>query len=271
MVSGVNRVLVVGVPRSGTTWLAATLATTPGAVLMHEPDNPAFSADAEESRALYGGYPVLRPGERVPEYEMLWDRGFGSAEASQLTAARQGRRLGRRAANRPAAVVAKSVFAAFAMEWLMDRYAPRVVLIERNPIAVVASWMRLDFVIGDLATRDRIRAEHVEPFDMPSWDPALPRSIQVSWAVGVLMSALRRQARDHPEWTVVSHEELSADRSQVRGLAASVGLDWSDQAEAAALGTDGAGGSAVLTDVDEVSGYLSRFPELAASLVSHWS
>ncbi|MBV8528592.1 MAG: sulfotransferase, partial [Candidatus Dormibacteraeota bacterium] len=139
-----NRILIVGAPRSGTTWLANALSATPGARLAHEPDNTAFNADALESMELYGGYAAPHVGERVPAYERLWDPAFLAPPFA------------------PVHLIVKSVFAAFAMDWLIDRYQPRVVLIERHPLRVVSSWMRLGFRVGDLATRERIQTEYVE-------------------------------------------------------------------------------------------------------------
>jgi hypothetical protein len=260
----VNRILVAGAPRSGTTWLAATLGTTPGSSLVNEPDNQVFNAAASESAEVYGGYPVLLPGQRAPEYERLWDPVFHAKQPS-VTTAWHGRRFGRRrdTAAAPETVIAKSVFAAFALDWLVARYAPSVVLIERDPCDVVSSWMRLDFVVGDLATREPIRSGFVERLGLPAWDPAAPRLLQVAWAVGVLMSAMRDQSRARPEWKVVSYETLCRDRATVQGLAASLGLRWSDQAEAAARHPAEPRNYAQ-DERRAVADFLSQFPELAS-------
>ena len=252
-----NRILVVGAPRSGTTWLASTLASTLGSRSLHEPDNPVFNAAASESAESHGGYPVLRPRERAPEYERLWDPGFG------MSMRRPGLRFGHRNGGAGStAVIAKSVFAPFALDWLVDRYHPRVVLIERHPVDVVLSWMRLDFLVGDLATRERIRSEYVEPLGIPSWDAAAPRLLQVSWAVGLIMSAMRHQSRTRPDWKVVSHEAISRHPAIIRQLATSLGLRWSAEAEAAALQRAEARPSSP-HDRHVATEFLSQFPELA--------
>lgn len=258
-----NRILVVGAPRSGTTWVSATFAATRGSRLLHEPDNRAFNAKASDSALLHGGYPVLHPGQRAPEYERLWDPAFREMKLPKPRL-RRIRRVGHRAGGEhPTAVVAKSVFAAFALDWLVERYSPRIVLIERNPIDVVSSWMRLGFEVGDLATREPIRAEYVERLGLPAWDPAAPRLLQVSWAVGLLMSAMHHQSRTRPDWQVVSYETLSRDRSRLRALAASVGLSWSDEAEASARHPAEPQNYAQ-DERGAATDFLSRFPELAS-------
>lgn len=209
-----NRILVIGAPRSGTTWLANALATTPGSRLAHEPDNAAFNDDAVESLERYGGYPAPRVGEDLPAYARLWDPVFLVAPFACVH------------------LIAKSVFAAFAVEWLIDRYRPRVVLIQRHPVRVVASWMRKGFIVGDLATRERIQTDYVARLDLPDADLEAPKLVSIAWAVGVLMTALQVKSRAHPEWTVVSHERVSADGiSQLHELATTLGLQWLEETE----------------------------------------
>jgi Sulfotransferase family len=261
----VKRILIVGAPRSGTTWLAHALAATPGSRLVNEPDNRSFNPAASDSLQQYGGYPVLNRSQRVPEYALLWDpvfRRVNGRTPRRWVASRLGRDGG---VAPPAAVVAKSVFAAFALDWLIDRYAPRIVVIERNPLDVVSSWMRLGFGIGDLATRQDVRTQYVERLGLPAWDQAAPRLLQVSWAVGLLMSALRHESRTRAALTVVSYETLSGDRSLVRDLAISVGLPWSDEAEAAAR-YPAEPQDYAREERRVVSDFLSQYPELAAWL-----
>lgn len=263
----VKRILVVGAPRSGTTWLASTLAATPGSRLVHEPDNPAFNAAAEESHMVYGGYPVLHRRQRVPAYQRLWDVAFRDDPQSDVKLAASAFRFeGRRNAATPSSVIAKSVFAAFALDWLVERYAPRIVLIERHPADVVSSWMRLDFQVGDLATREDVRSAYVERLGLPPWDATAPRLLQVAWAVGVLMSSMRHQSRTRPEWLVVSHRTLSRDPAAPRALAASVGLSWSEEAEAAAQRPTEVRRYSQEKDRRELTDFLLQFPELVSWL-----
>lgn len=209
-----NRILVAGAPRSGTTWLAHALAATTGSRLAHEPDNPAFHPAASEAHALYGGYAAPHIGERWPAYELLWDQAFSSG------------------ADGATSVVAKSVFAAFALDWIVDRYAPRVVVIERHPVRVVSSWMRLEFVVGDLVTRERIRHEYVDAMQLPPWDPDAPRLVAVSWAIGLLMTVMRASGLTRNDWTYESHERLSDDPvPRLRSLAHGLNLQWSTETE----------------------------------------
>jgi hypothetical protein len=72
----VNRILVAGVPRSGSTWVAHVLAQTPDATLLNEPDNHlAFPFALRAKRRLPGGFhPALMPEQPAGDYELLWRR-----------------------------------------------------------------------------------------------------------------------------------------------------------------------------------------------------
>ena len=58
---GAPRVLVAGLPRSGTTWVGEVLGRTAGARYLHEPDNHLVRPDAWLAKRRLGPYPELRP------------------------------------------------------------------------------------------------------------------------------------------------------------------------------------------------------------------
>ncbi len=71
-----RRVLVVGVPRSGTTWIARMLAAAPDVDYFHEPDSEMFRPHALWAKQRFGLYPILDAGEVAPRYGRLWDVAF---------------------------------------------------------------------------------------------------------------------------------------------------------------------------------------------------
>jgi hypothetical protein len=82
----VNRILIVGIPRSGTTWVAHVLGHADDVTFLSEPDNHLVLPFAlRAKRALPGGFhPALDPGEQAAAYELLWERalGFSTGDAS---------------------------------------------------------------------------------------------------------------------------------------------------------------------------------------------
>ena len=259
-------VLVAGLPRSGTTWIGRVLGLTEGAVYIHEPDNHLVRPDAWWAKRELGAYPALVPGDEAPEYERLWQGAFAGGPPPPLLEA--GARLLHRCvprarrrrpqddrdrAGHPAATgtfrlagalaarreppearrhtVVKSVFCARSLEWLAERFGPRVVVVTRHPFAVIGSWYELGwntFLDGEPRAVAECRAVHgVEP---PARDgPWIDRA---AWHYAFLAAALERAVAHHPEWWVIPHEDLCADPVTGFGeLCGALGLAWTDEAE----------------------------------------
>jgi hypothetical protein len=208
-----------------------------------------------------GENPILSPGDSAPDVERLWagalaggrpagtirDRLaraiFERTPLDELRAARAAGRASGRAglaatlavARRPepagARVVVKSVQSALALDWIVDRFSPRVLLIERNPFNVLASWSELGYV------RNPRESAAIAAFARTRWqidapDDAAPHLAHQAFLFGVLTSALLESAAAHPEWVRTHHEDLCIDTvPRFRALAADVGLVWGDAAE----------------------------------------
>ncbi|MGH2820726.1 MAG: sulfotransferase [Actinomycetota bacterium] len=255
--------LVTGVPRSGTTWVANVLRRAEGALYIHEPDTENVEPYALEAKRTLGRYPALLPGDEAPAYESLWlralqgnkrERTFGQRAAKRLLREasesevrhaylpggrpslrlRAARRLAVPPSDRHAAslVIVKSVFSALALEWIEDRFTPRVLVVRRNLLNVLASWIDLAYEPVGIGRDPRVREAFVEPLGMPP--PPSDRSAlaETSWEVALLDRVLAAQAERHPEWLVVSHDDLCIDpRAAFQDLYGRLGLAWSPQAD----------------------------------------
>ena len=164
-----TRVLVVGVPRSGTSWVGRVLGSTRGATYLGEPDNHEHDPFALRAKLGVPGYFYPAPAGEAPQYERLWRAAFGleappgnlrrvvdrfrdavavrllhSVSEAQLLRGMQepgwgsvGARLRMAAAlgvpTRPSpvtrSIVVKSVHAALSVEWAVERVSPVEVLI----------------------------------------------------------------------------------------------------------------------------------------------
>lgn len=71
-----TRVLVVGMPRSGSTWTAEILGLAEGTRALQEPDNPDNNPAAVAVRSVRGWHPTLEVGQAAPDYQRLWDLAF---------------------------------------------------------------------------------------------------------------------------------------------------------------------------------------------------
>jgi len=248
-------VLVVGPPRSGTTWIARALAASDGARYVHEPDgdNEPFALRAKRNGPRY---PVLTPGDDAPDLERLWRAALAGGEPTRHPAgrlarylfertppavrreARRGARPGWRLrmslrlarpldvdeARPPSVVVAKSVHASLCVEWIAERFAPRVLLVQRSPLDVLASWDELGIGL------DPVEYEHLgrvaaSRFGVTVPAASAPRVERQAGFLGTLLAAQRVAAAANPGWVTVDHETMVADpQAELRRLAAALGV-----------------------------------------------
>jgi hypothetical protein len=248
-------VLIAGVPRSGTTWVGQALGHTDGAVYVNEPDGD-HDPFAYRARRGHLVAPVLEPGVAAPDWERLWAGAFAGGQyagtprdrlaravyARTPVASRWDAWLGgqesaplrvaaalavpRVAAPEARHVVAKSVRSELALEWIVERFRPRVLVVERHPFNVLASWIELDFV------RDGREAASMAGYARDRWGVEAPRPddpqlVQQAYYFGVLATGLRAAVARHADWTAVSHEHLCVDsHTRFAALASGLGLEW---------------------------------------------
>jgi hypothetical protein len=264
-----TRILVVGVPRGGTTWAARVLGLTAHASFIKEPDNEVNDPFAVRAKRLLGRYPVLSVADDAPrEYERLWEAAFSprSVRAGTVSRIRQraaGRVLrgvprwrprdpfpsynvsvptrlrvaGALAAPRSSPVsarqiVVKSVLAALALEWIHHRWQPRVIVVLRHPLNIIASWLDLDYPHSRLYDHPRVQERYLEPWGIGEPDPSASRLTRIAWEIGFLTCVLEKLIDRHSDWGVLVHEEACMDPSHhFQQLCEEVGLTWSPAAE----------------------------------------
>jgi hypothetical protein len=251
----VTRIVVTGVPRSGTSWVSGILATAPHTAVVNEPDYPDYPSGDFSVEEL-GVYPVLAPRSPAPRYELMWDVAFSGGFPDQPLTRRAGKalvalpqsvrlpivrtaaRMVRRMRPPPDNCVVKTVHAQFAIEWIAARYHPIVIVVRRNLLSVIGSWLQLGFVPYaiptpfELADHPVIKHEYLEPLSLDSPAPNTPMLHQVAWHVGLLSLGLERGIARHPDWIVVSHEELCQRPLEgFHELFSRSGLSWTGAVE----------------------------------------
>jgi hypothetical protein len=263
-------VLVVGVPRSGTSWLGRVLGSTPGASYLGEPDNHEHVPFALRAKLGLPGrlYPDLAPEFDASAYERLWRTALedpGPEESLARARRRLALRLLRRATSddllrsiarpsdtpfglrlasriglperRPTAggnLVVKSVHAQLALEWIVSRFPVSVLLVMRHPLNVLSSWKDMGWLAHGGALEEL----------GPESAAALARACglrplhggsaleEAAQLIALLNSALVEAARRRPEWNVASHEELCAQpHERFPVLAEALGLGWDDRVD----------------------------------------
>ena len=254
-------VVVAGLPRSGTTWALTALGTSPGCRAVPEPDNEDNVPSAIHAKHRHGRYPVLGPGEAADAYRRLWEWVFaGAYETRRVTLARRilapgsrsrifegtpdlaarfagvlsrdprgGRPPTARSADRR--IIAKSIHAELALDWLASEFDVDVLVLLRHPANVLASWSEVklkDSRNSTLETRPEIRTRYLEPWGVPQ--PGADPVERMCWRIGLLTAALEDSISRNPHWIVRSHEELCVrPEEEFRRLYAELGLEWSER------------------------------------------
>jgi len=126
-------------------------------------------------------------------------------------------------------VVAKSVRAEFTAEWIAERFEPTVLLVERSPMNVLASWIDLAYAHSTREFRAYAEQARVRWGIRAPEDPTLlDRQV---FTYGVMALALRESAEAN-NWLRVEHEYLCIDSSQrFQSLASTLNLGWNENVE----------------------------------------
>jgi hypothetical protein len=150
-------IFLTGNGRSGTSWVGATLASAPGTLYYPEPCNPVRWRVAQ-------GVPrrcedevwstVFFPDERGETFRRCLDESFRGRPSRN---AGHGLREYAERATRPTRVLIKEVAAFASVEWVAQRWNPRVVVIWRHPGAYAASVRDLRNPGGELRRFELLR------------------------------------------------------------------------------------------------------------------
>lgn len=302
IVSGrADRILVAGIARSGSSWVIDALRATPGTKCWYEPDN--IDADPMGKKPVgssgFGPYPMISPGDDGGVHKNLWDVIY----KGRVPVARRGNLLMPLAkplmklpkpilhplfrvgtaifAAMPGGsdrVAVKSVFTAFCLDWLAQQYDLKVVVLQRNPLSIVASWRDLKIPLFDLSTRPRLIKEYGDRYigDPPKEEDS--ELTKIAWQIGLVTMAMGDSLDRHPEWLLVDHEDLCVEPvAKFKILCERLSIPWSEGVEhfLDSSNRPGEGFEPIrvtseqidkwrkrLTaeEVEEISGVLSRFP-----------
>lgn len=193
--------VITGSPRSGTTWLAGLIASSPGSVLIFE---PLQLQHVREAHAIgFGWRTYVEPGAEWPAAEDFLRRVFQgrirnawTLRETRLSAAWRGR-----------FVLAKFVRANRLLPWMTARFSiPPPLLLIRHPCAVVASQRRerawasppkpkLPGPLVDIGSLQKV----VEGLETPE------EYLAATWAID---NYLPLSAPGAHHWQVVSYERL---------------------------------------------------------------
>jgi Sulfotransferase family len=255
----VRPILVTGINRSGTTWVGQTLARGPRMALLYEPFSPnhrrgVFRAATPEWFTYVRDDPSGRLASDLRR--MLGFRYSYAAELARIRSPRDAARMvrdgarfarWRREGRRP---LVKDPIAVLAAPWLARELDMQVVVTIRHPAAYASSMRRLgwthDFsgflrqpgLVEELvpSLRGDIEAMARRPGDILD---------QATLLWNVIHTVVDAYRRDHPDWTFVRHEDLSAaPGAGFEELFGRLGVEYTQDVERYVAETTGAGNPA---------------------------
>jgi hypothetical protein len=214
--------LVTGVPRSGTTWLAQQLASAPGCAMTgREPMNP------KPGQYRLGGTLDAWARIEAPSSRQLLALRLAYAGLSPRVYGRYGHRQWAAALPFTRTVV-KDPFAVLSVAAVVRATSALPVLVYRHPGAVLASYRRMRWS-PDVAEVSAAVSSEVGLAPAPV-GAATDDARTMAWFWSTLNAVALRDLSSSAGAVVVSHEELAAGGvDALRTLFDACGLGWSAQ------------------------------------------
>jgi Sulfotransferase domain len=252
--AGSAPVVVTGMARAGTSWVGRLLLASGQLTYVNEPLNPDHPPGRSPG-VLAAPVPVERHYQYIAaSNEAGWLAPFADTLALRYQVAAElrqnrspydlarmaryagsflaGRLLGRRA-------LLDDPYALLASGWLADRFGCRVVVVVRDPAAMLASWKRLGWTtdLGELLGQPDLMADWLEPYraelEAVAAAPGdLPGRVGMLWRMLHLVAA--EHERRHAGVRVVRYEDLATDpQAAFAELYGWLGLAFGEQARRA--------------------------------------
>jgi len=274
MAGGFRRrpILVTGVHRSGTTWVGKMLALSPrvasvGEVFDFNPSHPlaqrgfpqwpyAYVTEENQDRYVQGIEDVLQ-----------FKVGYRSARFGGLLQRNLLYRWTHRMFSLPRPLL-KDPLAAFAAEWLADRFNMQVVVLVRHPAAVVSSLMRVNwrFDFDLFLKQKRLMEDWLSPFEEQIRAKPTDFIEEASLLWLCVYHVLDRHMQMYPEWILKRHEDLcQATIEEFADLYQRVGIPFTRHA-ASMIGAY----SASRNPVDAPAGVEHHLKRDSRSLIKRW-
>jgi Sulfotransferase domain len=220
-------ILLTGMPRSGTTWVARILTASGEVGHINEPFNLAVSPGTLRVPAEHWyAYVTTQTEDRyLPvlarvldfEYPLLRELRRCRSRTDLLHTLKWWRDFRRSRGRRP---LVKEPHAVFSAAWFVERLGSEVVVMVREPLAVVSSWKRLgwSFDFTNLLEQPALMRDWLGPFEA-EMTAALSPARDLVDRVALLWRVIYSVVADErfPAVRLVRHEDLS--RHPVRGYA----------------------------------------------------
>lgn len=218
-------IVLIGHGRSGTSWIAHTLARSPEIIYYHEPCNPGRWPDA----GFADWFVHAEPGGECAYLE----RAYSGALRGLFVRGRAWPKadLGRRAFGNPRVLV-KGVASIMAAGWVQQRYQAKMVSVYRHPCAVALSEYERDVDAhrSRLAVLDNPTLWAGRYADFRGRLEEATEPFEIYGAIWGLRNRVLLDAQEaSPGWVALQYEELARDPlSGFETLFSALDLTWTD-------------------------------------------
>lgn len=198
-------ILIMSLPRSGSSWVAEIMGAAKEALFLREPINQGHLAAGGATTVF-----DIDPASPPPHYAMLAARAFGAIPVFPAGCVRDTAQWGLRRRTQRHALI-KEVNP-LALEWLLAIYRPRVIFLVRHPAAVARSYEKLNWLNAEdklAELGERLMQRHLHP-----WRALIDGASGFWQAHGVFQGAVHHVAmeilKDHPDHRIATYESLCA-------------------------------------------------------------
>lgn len=239
-------IIVSGLPRSGTSWVAKALSFASGFTYYREPDN----CDHVQGAYRYFSKLYLPHGCDDPNYRQHMTAAFNGQIVTPFTMSECPGPLLKRIPRpwnqylgnlfsflyfRKSGRLVKLVNSNLALEWMSENFPhARQVCVLRHPCGVFASWHRFNWQPQprELLDNDLLVQDYLVPYvDIIMQAKTFWERAGALW--GAIALVLQHQLSTHPKWLLVQHEWLCQNPvSNFQSLYSALNLSWSDRVEA---------------------------------------
>ncbi len=241
LVAGVLRplsppVLVVSLPRSGSSWVGEILGSSCSSLYLREPITQSYLATGKDITVFY-----VEPDSPPEEYNTFAERAFNALPVFRAGIIKEPEKwtLSKRRSSR---VVIKEVNP-LALPWIIQRFKPKIIFLVRHPAAVASSYYKLGW--HEVSLERRLPPKLLSPANAvpkPSTDFWTQHACFQATALRIALNSLA----NYPDKRLIVYEQLCLDPiDSFRDLFAWSGLPWSEDVEHKILEKSGLGESQI--------------------------
>ena len=215
-------IYLIGIPRSGTTWITSILSTAPGIKCLFEPFH---------SQLIPASVPYKNKYFRGEDRDEAFTLYFQNILRGKINNEELGY-LGwiyKQLPWWPSRILIKDVNTTMALDWIAQHINPIIVIVMRHPCAVALSRFRLFKREPDLDSflqQPKLMDDYLAPFESVMKNArGLWQKTGAFW--GASYYVMLEQKKQHANWLLVQHETLCQEpEQQYRQLFEKLNLQW---------------------------------------------